>query len=946
MSHSKSRQASFDGWDDDPSSAVDSAATTRAANTTAPPEPAEAAAFKLEDLAGRTVYVIDSHSLIFQVFHALPPMTTPAGQAVGAVYGFTRDLVYLIEEKKPDYLFCAFDMPGKTFRHALYERYKETRETMPIDLQPQIPMIEQVIEAMAIPKLGVVNFEADDVLATVARICNEQQAYCYLVTGDKDCRQLITDYVKVYNIRKNQVYDEAALQADWGIAPKQVIDFQSLVGDSVDCIPGVPLIGPKIAQGLLSEYGTLEGVFEHVDQMKKGKRKQNLIEHQESALLSRQLVRLDDRVPVDIDWTAGRLGGLNPEACEKLFQEFGFRGLTEKVVALGERRHVPQVWEADYQLVSTQQALDELVARLQQQSLLSVDLETTHRSPRWAEIVGYAFAYEPGEAYYVAVRGPRGETELDPLETLKQLRPILENPQIKKLGQNLKYDSIVLRSAGVGLQGVEFDTMVASYLLDAGGRNHDLDYLAKTYLKHDNTKITELIGTGKNQKRMDEVPCAQVAAYAGEDADVPLRLYPLLAERLAEGGLDKLFHDLEVPLIDVLVELEFNGIRVDIPRLQELSEKFGARLDVLEREIYELAGREFNISSPKQLGEVLYQEQKLPVVKRTKSGPSTDVGVLEELARSHPLPRKIIEYRQYAKLKNTYVDALPQLVFPQTQRVHASFNQVVAATGRLSSSDPNLQNIPIRTETGREIRSAFLPEEGWTLVAADYSQIELRVLAHFCQDPTLRQAFAADEDIHALVASQVYDVPLAEVTPEMRRNAKAVNFGVIYGQSPFGLANQLNIERDEAEAFIEAYFARYASVDAFLTEVLNNCRRDGFVRTISGRKRTIAGIRPDPPRRQRNLAERTAINTVIQGSAADLIKRAMLNLHRRLRDESWRSRMLLQIHDELIFEAPPEEIDALIPMVRAEMSTAESLDVPIKVDVKTGKTWADTEPYG
>ncbi|MEX1223371.1 MAG: DNA polymerase, partial [Pirellulales bacterium] len=490
--------------------------------------------------------------------------------------------------------------------------------------------------------------------------------------------------------------------------------------------------------------------------------------------------------PVDIDWTAGRLGGLNPDACEKLFQEFGFRGLTEKVVSLGERQHVPQAWEADYQLVSTRQGLDELVARLQQQSLLSVDLETTHRSPRWAEIVGYAFAFEPGEAYYVAVRGPQGETELDPQETLEQLRPILENPQIKKLGQNLKYDSIVLRSAGVGLQGVAFDTMVASYLLDAGGRNHDLDYLAKTYLKHDNTKITELIGTGKNQKRMDEVPCEQVAAYAGEDADVPLRLYPLLAERLAQGGLDKLFHELEVPLIDVLVELEFNGIRVDIPRLRELSAKFGARLDALELEIYELAGREFNINSPKQLGEILYQEQKLPVTKRTKSGPSTDAGVLEELARSHPLPRKIIEYRQYAKLKNTYVDALPQLVFPQTQRVHASFNQVVAATGRLSSSDPNLQNIPIRTETGREIRSAFLPEEGWTLVAADYSQIELRVLAHFCQDPTLRQAFAADEDIHALVASQVYDVPLTQVTPEMRRNAKGVNFGVIYGQSSFG----------------------------------------------------------------------------------------------------------------------------------------------------------------
>jgi len=885
----------FDGWDHDPPEAP--------APQEAPTPPSKPSArkpmsqdFKLDDLEGSTVWVIDSHSLIFQVFHALPPMTTPAGQAVGAVYGFTRDLVYLIEEKQPDYLFCAFDMPGKTFRHDLYEKYKETREEMPVDLQPQIAMIERVIEAMAIPKLGVENFEADDILATMARICNEQRAHCTLVTGDKDCRQLITDYVKVYNIRKNQIYDEVALHADWGITPGQVVDFQSLVGDTVDNVPGVPLIGPKIAQGLLAEFGTLEGVFENVEQVKGAKRKQNLIEHQENALLSRQLVRLDDQVPVEIDWQAGRLGGLDPAACEALFQEFGFRGLAEKVVALSGEEQVETEWEADYQLVATPEALAELIEQLEQQSLLSVDLETTNIMPRWAEIVGYALAFEPGQAYYVAVRGPAGETELDPKETLEALQPVLESPAIKKVGQNLKYDAIVLRSAGVQLAGIEFDTMLASYLVEAGGRNHDLDYLAKTYLKHENTKISELIGSGKHQKRMDEVPCAAVAAYAGEDADVPLRLQPMLAERLQQDGLEKLFHELEVPLIDVLVELEYNGIRVDIERLKELSNKFGQRLDALELEIYELAGREFNIASPKQLGEILFTEQKLPVVKRNKSGPSTDVSVLEELAKAHPLPRKIIEYRQYAKLKNTYVDALPQLVFPETNRVHASFNQVVAATGRLSSSDPNLQNIPIRTEAGREIRSAFLPEDGWTLVAADYSQIELRVLAHFCQDPTLCRAFEQDEDIHALVASQVYDVALEDVTPEMRRNAKAVNFGVIYGQSAFGLANQLNIERDEAEEFIEAYFARYASVDEFLTQVLTDCRRDGFVRTISGRKRAIAGIRPKPPRRQRNLAERTAINTVIQGSAADLIKRAMVNLHQRLQEESWKSRMLYLPH--------------------------------------------------
>jgi DNA polymerase-1 len=509
------------------------------------------------------------------------------------------------------------------------------------------------------------------------------------------------------------------------------------------------------------------------------------------------------------------------------------------------------------------------------------------------------------------------------------------------VGQNLKYDAIVLRTAGIEVQGVAFDTMVASYLLDAGERNHNLDELALRYLNHENIRIDSLIGSGRDQLRMDEVSIARVAQYAGEDADVALRLVPILRRKLEGAELDGLFQSLELPLIDVLVEMESNGIRVDVQRLAELSEQFGRHLQLVETQIYDMAGRPFNIGSPKQLQELLFAQLKLPVIKRSKNGPSTDVDVLEELGRVHPLPAKIIEYRQFAKLKNTYVDALPAMINPRTGRVHASFNQTVAATGRLSSHDPNLQNIPIRSEEGRAIRSAFLPgQEGWLLLAADYSQIELRVLAHFCQDPTLLDAFQRDEDIHARVASEVHGVPLDAVTPEMRRQAKAVNFGIIYGQSAFGLARQLDIEQKAAEEFIDAYFARYGRVEEFLNSVLADCRANGYVGTIRGRRRSIAGIRPGV-RRQRNPPERTAINTVIQGSAADLIKEAMLAVYRRLQQEKLSARLLLQIHDELVLEAPAEEIDRLSRLVTEEMSQVLSLRVPIKVDVKTGRTWAD-----
>jgi DNA polymerase-1 len=908
-----------------------------------------------------TICAVDSHSLIFQVFHAMhgSDLSSPQGEPVGAVYGFVRDMLQLVERRRPTALVCAFDLPGPTFRHRLYDQYKVDRGEMPEELQTQIPKICEILAALGIPVLSSPGYEADDVLATLARLCDETGTRLLVVTGDKDCRQLISDQVSIYNIRKDELYDANSLRDDWGIRPDQVVDFQALVGDKVDNVPGVPLIGPKLAQQLLSDYETLEGVLEHADDVAGAKRRQNLIEHAETARLSRQLVQLDRHTPLEVDWEATRLGGVDAAEVARLFRNLGFRSLGERVSILdpnsGSTFTASASVEGNYEVIDTPQRLAELVEELSGCELISVDVETTDIVARTAEIVGYALAREAQRAYYVPVRGPQGARVLDPVATATALRGLLENPAIGKVGQNLKYDLVALRSAQIHMRGVAFDTMVASYLLDAGERTHNLDDLARRYLNHETIKIGSLIGTGKKQLRMDQVPIDQVGPYAAEDADIPLRLMPLLAERLEAEGLTRLHEEVETPLVELLAELEYRGVAVDVERLAQLQQQYAKRLAELEEEIEKLAGHPFNIGSPKQLAQILFQELELPVVKKTKTGPSTDAGVLEELASLHPLPAKIIEYRQFSKLLSTYIESLPRLVLPQTGRVHASLNQVVAATGRLSSSNPNLQNIPVRTREGREIRSAFTAgEPGWQLLAADYSQVELRVLAHFSQDPALRSAFQRDEDIHRLVASDVHGVALEEVTPQMRRRAKAVNFGVIYGQSSFGLAKSLGIEQQEAADFIEQYFQRYGGVVDFMVQTLTQCRQQGYVTTLLGRRRMIQGVRPVPadlrePKtgalRQLSLPERTAVNTVIQGSAADLIKIAMLRVHRRLEESQSPAKLLLQIHDELLLESPADHLQDLAALVKHEMESAYSLEVPLRVDVKTGPTWAECEPW-
>jgi DNA polymerase-1 len=792
----------------------------------------------------------------------------------------------------------------------------------------------------------------------------------------------------MFNIRKQEVFDAASLMATWGIRPDQVIDFQSLVGDSVDNIPGVPLIGPKIAQELLSKYGTLEGVFEHAHEVSGAKRKENLLKGHAAAFQSRELVKLKTDIPLTIDWSAAKVGRLDVAQLADLSRESGFRQLARRMEMLaakfGAQPAAPIVpaapaqseeeppaaagteqceappgkpgalttaespaWNATYLTVATAKDLIDLVQHLSTQPKLSVDTETTSIHPRFAEIVGYSLAWAPGEACYIPVHAPAGEPQLDPAVVRDALKPILEDPAIGKIGQNLKYDMVALRNLEIEMRGIDFDTMVADYLLNPGERSHNLDDLACRHLSHQTITIDQLIGSGKNQKRMDEVPVTLITQYAAEDADVAWRLTDVLQPRLSEAGLHELFADLEMPLIEVLADMEHRGIRVDRDRLRELSGEFNDRIMTLEREIFEAAGGEFNIDSRLQLTKLLFEDLKLPIVKRTKTGPSTDAEVLEELALLHPLPAKIIEYRHNAKLKSTYVDALQELIHPLTGRVHTSFKQDVAATGRLSSQDPNLQNIPIRTEQGRAIRSAFLPgPEGWLLMTADYSQIELRVLAHFSGDTTLRQAFADDRDIHAQVASEVYGVAIEQVTSSQRRTAKTVNFGVIYGQSPFGLAKGLGIEQREAADFIDRYFAQYPGVDRFILDTLRRCRKEGYVSTILGRRRPVSGIRdPDKLRdkRQRIMPERIAVNAVIQGSAADIIKRAMIDVQRRLAAENLQAKMLLQIHDELVFEFPPEEQDRLTRLVTEAMSSAARLEVPLKVDIKTGPNWAACE---
>jgi DNA polymerase-1 len=893
-----------------------------------------------------TFYILDAYSLIFQVFHAIPEMTGPAGQPTQAVFGIFRDLLNLVRDRKPDYLAAAFDGAGPVFRSEIYAEYKANRAEMPADLSAQIPVIRRVFEGFRVPVLMVPGMEADDIIATLTRRGDDRGLEVFIVTSDKDARQLIGDHVRLLNLRNRKEMDAAALEKDWGIRPDQVVDFLALTGDTVDNVPGVPGIGAGFAATFLKEFGTLDALLAHPEKVKGPKKQQALRDHADTARRARELVTLRTDLPMEIDWEALKIQSPDREALLALCGECGFHGFRNELGPPPEAERAAEApWVADYRLVDTPESFAAFLDELRRQPRFCVDTETTALDPLRAELVGLSFAWKEGEAYYVAVRGPEGSRHLDATSAMAALRPILEDPAVEKVGQNLKYDMLALHVAGVDLAGPITDTMILSYLLESGERNHNLDQLSQRLLGHTMIPISDLIGKGKAQRRMDEVDVAKVAEYAGEDADATWRIEAILAPKVREEGLWDLYADVERPLISVLARMERTGVAVDVARLRQLSVEFAEQMAKIEVEIYQLAGRPFNINSPPQLRQILFDELKLPSLSKTPGGEqSTAQDVLEELAPKHPLPALLIRHRQLGKLKGTYLDALPELVHPGDGRIHASFNQGVAATGRLSSSDPNLQNIPVRTEEGRQIRQAFVPgPPGWQLLTADYSQIELRILAHYSDDPALKHAFDEDHDIHRAVAARIFGVDEAAVDDAQRRVAKTVNFGVIYGLSPFGLAARLGITQAEAGRFIDAYFQEYAGVDRFITRSLEEAMARGRVETILGRRRPIVGIKSTTGR-VRNLAERTAVNTIIQGSAADLIKRAMIRIDQELRDRRSPARMLLQIHDELVFEAPIEEIPDLAELVRRQMIGALDLSVPLKVDLFAGPNWLDVEP--
>jgi len=907
----------------------------------------------------KSLYIIDGHAQIYRSYYApFRPLNAPSGEPTRATYVFFSTLFNLLRERKPDYLAMALDVSDATvFRCDLYPEYKAHRDPPPEDLPPQADRIVQIVERMGIPILRREGFEADDLMATLARRLAGEDLHVYLVSRDKDLEQLITDRVFLFDLTKNETIDRAYLLENKGYAPEQVVDVQSLTGDTVDNIPGVKGIGLKTAAKLIARYGTADAVVAHADELTP-KQAENVRAFASQLPISRALVTLRDDVPMEFELERARFGGLNVDAVAPIFAELGFNRLLEQ---LDEFRpegsagaddapastgllFAPTPSSAVYELVDDAEKLAALAKKLARVPALAVDTETTGLNPVAAGLVGIALACAAGRGYYVPVRGALGRVvSLDDVHRL--LKPILENPNIRKVGQNLKYDLVVLRQAGIDVAGVHFDSMIASFVLEPLRRSHGLDGLALELLGHRMIPITDLIGKGKDQIRIDEVDIARVCEYAGEDAEVTWRLYEVLAPQIEQSETRRLFEETEMPLVEVLAEMEHNGVALDDALLARMSAELADRLVELTREIHQAAGHEFNIESTKQLGVVLYDEQGLPALKKTMTGRSTDAETLERLAAEtdHVIPRLMLEYRELSKLKGTYLDTLPKMVCARTGRVHAGFHQTGAVTGRLSSSDPNLQNIPVRTEIGRRIRGAFVAGDADSLLlVADYSQIELRILAAFSRDEALLDAFRTGQDIHRAVAAQVNGVPLSEVTPEQRSAAKAVNFGIIYGQTAFGLARGLGISRTDAQAFIDRYHARFGQMKAYIDSLIADVRAKGFAETILGRRRPIPELH-SRNRQQVALGERLAVNTVIQGSAADLIKRAMVDIHREIKGRGLATRMLIQVHDELVFEVKKRDVEAHTALIREKMTTALPLDVPIVVDIGVGRSWLDAK---
>jgi DNA polymerase-1 len=895
-----------------------------------------------------SLILVDGSSFLFRAYHAVPPLTGPDGKPTNAIYGVSNMLRKLMSDYADEHIAVIFDAPGKTFRNDLYDQYKAHRPPMPDDLRVQIEPLHRLIGAMGLPLLMESGVEADDVLGTLA--CQAQAAghNVIIVTGDKDMAQLVTGQIILENTMSNTRMDVQGVMDKFGVKPEQIIDYLALMGDTVDNIPGVPKVGPKTAAKWLEQYGTLENLIAHADDIK-GKIGENLRGALAQLPLSKELttIRCDLALPFGLDDLKQQ--AINKAELRELLIEFGFSSWL-KILDAEPSQEPPKVQANEpsaintpvYETILSEAQFDAWLKRLEIAELFAFDTETTSLDYSRAEIVGVSFATEAGHAAYLplAHEYPGAPKQLDRDEILNKLKPLLENPAKAKVGQNLKYDAHVLTNHGISLHGIAHDTMLESYVLNSTASRHNMDDLAKQYLGVDTIHYEDVAGKGAKQIGFAEVAIEQAAPYAAEDADITLRLHQILLPKLQQQpSLYRLYQDTEMPLVPVLARIEQNGVLIDTAMLAQQSLELSSHIITLEQHAHDLAGRAFNLSSPKQIQDILYDQQKLPVLKKTPKGqPSTDESVLQELALEYPLPKLILEYRSLSKLKSTYTDKLPQQVDAKTGRIHTSYHQAVTATGRLSSSDPNLQNIPIRSEEGRKIRKAFIAPPGYKIVAADYSQIELRIMAHLSADEGLLQAFRLGEDIHKATAAEVFGVPLEQVTHDLRRSAKAINFGLIYGMSSFGLAQQLGLGRNQAQAYIDLYFARYPGVKQYMDNIREQAREQGFVETLFGRRLYL----PDIQSRNANIrqyAERTAINAPMQGTAADIIKRAMIATDQWLEQEKIDIKIIMQVHDELVFEIPEAHLETHVARIKDLMCGAAELKVPLVVDVGVGENW-------
>ena len=900
--------------------------------------------------------LFDGNALIHRAYHALPPLTvSKTGEMVSAVYGFAQMVLKVLNELKPTHYAIAFDKKAPTFRHKLFDQYKAQRPPMPDELVNQLGRVRELVEAFHIPIFELDGYEADDLLGTLSHQASQQDTDTIIVTGDADTMQLVSSRVRVLypkpgrSFSDTMLYDEATVSNKYGVKPEHITDYKGLVGDPSDNIPGVPGVGAKTAAKLIQQFGTIEQIYDHIDEVTPPRIKKLLQENEAIARQSKELATIVVQAPVSLDLADCQVGQYDRQQVTELFRELEFSSLRSRLpeFEVGEAAtESPQVQvkaqppQGEYHIVNTTPALDELMNRLSATKSFAFDTETTGLNPMSAQLVGLSFSPAWGEAYYIPVGhvGLEQITQLPLTQVIDRIKPVLEDANLTKLAHNGKYDMTVLGENGITVNNLTFDTMVAAYLLCE--KSLGLKTLAFSQLNVEMTPISELIGSGAKQLAMSQVAIKQAADYACADADITGQLAELLSTELHQQGLWQLFSEVEMPLVPVLLRMERNGIALDTELLRDMSQRLGEQLIKLETEIFSYVGHQFNINSPQQLGQVLFEELKIPAVRKGKNKYSTEASVLGELSQDYPIARLILNQRQLTKLKSTYIDALPGLINAKTGRVHTSFNQTRTATGRLSSSEPNLQNIPIRGEMGRQIRQAFIAPQGSCLLGGDYSQIDLRALAHLSQDPGLLSAFQQDEDIHAATAAQLYGVDTAQVTPDMRRLAKTVNFGVIYGMSEYGLEQATELSREEAAQFITAYFAKYAKVKQYLEATKEQARKAGYVQTILGRKRFIPEINSSN-RQIREGAERMAINMPVQGTSADIIKVAMINLCREMDRQQLKSKLLLQVHDELVFEVPEEELETMRQLVPEVMSAALKLSVPLKVDTKTGSNWGE-----